>query len=174
VREKHATTRAFLERARSVKGALAGTGVSLIVNDRADVALAVDADGLHVGQDDLPPDVARRLVGPDRVLGVTARTAAEARAAERAGADYVGCSAVFATPTKTDTGPPQGIAGLCELVRAVAIPVVAIGGIDASNVGAVIDAGAGGVAVVSAILAAADPAAAARALRERIDAERRR
>ena len=161
LREKTASTRELLEQARWMRRLTRDAGVCLIVNDRIDVALAVDADGVHVGQSDMPVDTARELLGDERVLGVTAANSAEAEQARRHGADYVGSSAVFATPTKTDTGPPIGLRGLSELVRAVQLPVVAIGGIKADNAGEVIQAGAAGVAVVSAIVAADDPRAAA-------------
>jgi thiamine-phosphate pyrophosphorylase len=161
VREKQASTREFFERAGSMRRLTREAGICLIVNDRIDVALAIDADGVHLGQADMPADVARNLVGGDRILGVTAASSAEAEQGRRDGADYVGCSAVFATPTKTDTGPPIGLQGLTELVRAVPIPVVAIGGIHSGNAADVIATGAAGVAVVSAIMAADDPRAAA-------------
>ncbi len=133
----------------------------LIVNDRIDVALAVDADGVHVGQTDMPAVTARALLGDERLLGVTAADSAGAERARRDGADYIGCSAVFATPTKTDTGPPIGLRGLQDMAAAVQLPVVAIGGINAGNAAGAIRAGAAGVAVVSAIIAADDPRAAA-------------
>jgi thiamine-phosphate pyrophosphorylase len=161
VREKTASTREFLERARRMRRVTREAGVSLIVNDRIDIALAVDADGVHVGQSDMPAAESRAMIGAERVLGVTAANTEEARRAVDDGADYIGCSAVFATPTKTDTGPPIGVRGLGELCRAVAVPVVAIGGIKAGNATEVIAAGAAGVAVVSAIVSAADPREAA-------------
>jgi thiamine-phosphate pyrophosphorylase len=113
------------------------------------------------------------LLGDERVLGVTAADSAEAELAHRQGADYVGCSAVFSTPTKTDTGPPIGLRGLSELAGAVQLPVVAIGGIQAGNAAEVIRAGAAGIAVVSAIVAADDPRAAAAELASIIDQARR-
>jgi thiamine-phosphate pyrophosphorylase len=173
IREKRASTREFLDQARWMRRITREAGVYLIVNDRIDVALAVDADGVHVGQTDMPADTARALLGDERVLGVTAADSAEAELAHRQGADYVGCSAVFSTPTKTDTGPPIGLRGLSELAGAVQLPVVAIGGIQAGNAAEVIRAGAAGIAVVSAIVAADDPRAAAAELASIIDQARR-
>ncbi len=139
-------------------------GGLLIVNDRVDVALAVGADGAHVGQDDLPAPDARRLLGPDRLLGVSARTVGEAVCAARDGADYIGFGPVFPTLTKGDAGSPSGLEELRRVCAAVAIPVVAIGGIAAGNAGAVIAAGAAGVAVIAAVVGVPDSAAATRVL----------
>jgi len=119
-----------------------------------------------VGQDDMPAPLARRLLGPDRILGVSAGTVEEALQAQADGADYLGTGDVYGTPTKADAGVPIGVAGLAEVVRAVSIPVVAIGGIHAGNAAPVIHTGAAGIAVISAVVGAADPEAAARQLRE--------
>jgi thiamine-phosphate pyrophosphorylase len=146
--------------------------IPLIVNDRLDVALAIEADGAHVGQDDLPAAMARQILGPERILGVSAETVGQAQQAERDGANYLGVGDVFGTPSKPDAGSPIGIDGLAATVRAVALPVVAIGGITLDNAPAVIAVGAVGVAVISAVVGAADPAAAARQLRERISLPR--
>ncbi len=161
LREKSCGTREFLEEARAVKAALAGTGVPLIINDRLDVALAAGADGVHLGQRDMPLAEARRLAPAGWIVGVSAESVADAVQAERDGADYVGASPVFATPTKTDTASPLGLDGLRAVCAAVKIPVVAIGGIHAGNAHAVRAAGAAGLAVVSAIVAAESPRAAA-------------
>lgn len=161
LREKSCGTREFLEEARAVKAVLAGTGVPLIINDRLDVALAAGADGVHLGQRDMPLAEARRLAPSGWIIGVSAESVADAVQAEREGADYVGASPVFATPTKTDTAPPLGLDGLRAVCAAVKIPVVAIGGIHAGNAHAVRAAGAAGLAVVSAIVAAESPRAAA-------------
>ncbi|MGI8750822.1 MAG: thiamine phosphate synthase [Acidimicrobiales bacterium] len=147
---------------------LASTGVALIVNDRLDVALAAGAQGTHLGQGDLPPDRARALAGPDHVLGFSAANAAQMAPLGEwpAGTvDYLGVGPVRATATKTDAGAPIGMEGLAAACRLTSLPCVAIGGIDASNAAAAIRAGAVGVAVVSAICAAADPARAAADLR---------
>jgi thiamine-phosphate pyrophosphorylase len=165
LREKNGGTREFLEEARAVKAALEGTGVPLIINDRVDVALAAGADGVHLGQQDLPIADARRLVPQGWIIGVSAESVEDAVRAERDGADYVGASPVFATPTKMDAAPPLGLDGLRAIRAAVKIPVVAIGGIHAGNARDVVCAGADGLAVVSAIVAADDPRAAAAELR---------
>jgi len=164
-REKSATTRRMIEEARELLRRCRQAGVPFIVNDRVDVALAVDADGVHVGQDDMPAALARSLIGPKKILGVSAGTTEEARQAEADGADYVGASPVFATPTKTDAPPAIGVDGLRALASAVRIPVVAIGGMNAENAAVIRSAGAAGVAVVSAIVSAPDVEAAARAVR---------
>ncbi|MBN1887444.1 MAG: thiamine phosphate synthase [Thermoflexales bacterium] len=172
LRDKAASTREMIELGQALLAITRPAGVPLIVNDRLDVALAVEADGVHVGQDDMPASIARRLIGPDKILGVTASNSQEARQAVADGADYLGCNAVFWTPTKTDTGQPVGVEGFRDLVRAVPLPVVAIGGIKLDNAGDLIRAGAAGVAVVSAIVAAPDPQSAARALRAAVEAAR--
>lgn len=150
-------------------------GVPLIVNDRIDLAAAVDADGVHLGQSDLPPEVARDRLGSDAIVGVSASTVAEARTAEEAGADYLGIGAVYGTDSKAVSGDRDGIG--TERVRTIAdavdIPAIGIGGIDAGNAASVIEAGATGVAVVSAITAADDPAAATAEIRKAVVAARR-
>jgi thiamine-phosphate pyrophosphorylase len=167
-REKSASTRRMMEEARELRQLCRAAGVPFIVNDRIDVALAVDADGVHVGQDDMPAPLARKLIGKGRILGVSAGDVDEARKAEEQGADYVGASPVFATPTKPDAPPPVGVEGLRRMAGAVSIPVVAIGGMNAENARSIILAGAAGVAVISAIVGARDVEAAARAIREAI------
>lgn len=171
VREKTLATRPFLDEIRAVRGVLDGTGVPLFVNDRADLALAAGADGIHVGQQDLPASDARRLTGPDMHLGVSVATEEDARRAIADGADYISVSPVFLTPTKPDAEAAVGLDGLARIrTSASTAPLIAIGGIGPANVRSVIAAGADGVAVVSAIMAADDPAAAAAALRREIDA----
>jgi len=171
LREKALGARRFLEEVRELQRVLAGTGVPLFVNDRIDVALAAGADGVHVGQDDLPAAEARRLVGPSMLLGVSVATADEARRALDHGADYVSVSPVFLTPTKPDAELAVGLEGVAR-VRSVAgdAPVLAIGGINAGNARAVVAAGSDGVAVVSAVMSAPDPEAAAADLRREVDA----
>ena len=156
-----------------MQAALRGTGVPLIVNDRVDVALAIGADGVHLGQQDMSIADARRLGPPGWIIGVSAETVADAVRAEKEGADYIGVSPVFATPTKTDAAPPLGLSGLRQMRAATKIPLVAIGGIHAGNARDVIRAGADGLAVVSAIVAADDPRAAATQLRQEIEAARK-
>lgn len=168
LRCKDAQLRDFLESARRLKEALRPLQVPLIVNDRLDVALAVGADGLHVGQDDMPVADARRLMGPDAIIGLSVRTLAQAREADAGIVDYVGIGPAYATMTKSDAARPLGPDGFRAVREAVALPAVAIGGIDATNAAPLIRAGADGVAVVSAICAAANPEAAARALAESV------
>ena len=168
LREKGCSTREFMDEARLLKALLAGTGVPLFINDRLDVALAVGADGVHLGQNDLPIADARRLVGDRMIIGISAESVADAIRAEAEGADYIGASPVFTTPTKTDTAPPLGLDGLRAIRRAVQLPLVAIGGINADNAAQVLRAGADGLAVVSAIVSAPCPRTAAAGLRQRI------
>jgi thiamine-phosphate pyrophosphorylase len=169
-REKEGTTRQLVEEALALRRLTREAGVPFVVNDRLDVALAVEADGLHVGQDDMPATVARRWMGRDKIVGVSATNLQEALQAEKDGADYLGAGPVFATPTKPEAAPAMGLEGLAEICRRVSIPVVAIGGINEDNAAAVIAAGADGVAVISAIVAAPAVAVAARRLWEVITA----
>jgi thiamine-phosphate pyrophosphorylase len=173
-REKELSTLRMIQEAAEILRLCRSAGIPFIVNDRVDVALAVDADGVHVGQDDLPASVARKLIGKKKILGVSAGSTVEARRAAADGADYIGASPIFSTPTKPDAPPPLGIEGLREMTRAVKIPVVAIGGISAQNAAAMMEAGAAGVAVVSAIVSAVDPETAAGTLRAALDAVRKK
>lgn len=160
LREKNLSTADFLDLARQLKHITALHNVPLIINDRLDIALAADADGLHVGKEDLPVALARRLLGPGKILGATAANVADAMAAEQAGADYIGSGAVY--PTSTKPGKPVlPLTVLAQIKQAVQIPVVAIGGITPANAAPVLAAGVDGVAIVSAIMASADPFAAA-------------
>jgi thiamine-phosphate diphosphorylase len=172
LRGKDLPAREQLAIGRALRAITREAGVLFIVNDRVDLALALDADGVHVGQDDLPAEVARQLVGPDKIVGVSAAMIPEAIAAREAGADYLGVGAIYGTATKLDAGAPTG-PGLIGTIRgAVDLPIVGIGGIKATNAAEVIAAGAAGVAVVSAIVSAGDPEAAARDLKSRIVAAR--
>ena len=170
LREKEASALEFAAAALELLALLRPLGVPLIVNDRIDVALAAGADGVHVGQQDLSVADARRLGPPGWIVGVSAESVEDAVRAEREGADYVGASPVFATPTKADHAPPLGLAGLRALRAATKLPLVAIGGLHAGNARETIRAGADGLAVVSAIVAADDPRAAAAELRREIAA----
>jgi thiamine-phosphate pyrophosphorylase len=170
LREKTTATRAFVEEARRVRELMAPFRVPLIINDRLDVALAVGAEGIHVGQDDMPYEIARKLMGPKAIIGLSVEAWEDVERAEKQDADYLGVSPVFATPTKTDTKEPWGIEGIARIKAFSRHPLVAIGGLNASNAEAVIMAGADGVAVVSAICAASDPLAASRELTEIIAA----
>lgn len=164
LRMKDASAREMAEMARVLLVHTRAAGALLFINDRVDVALAVRADGAHVGQDDLPVAAARRIVPPGFLLGVSAETAELARAAQADGADYVGAGPVYATGSKADAGDAVGIERIAEVAAAVRIPVVGIGGITIANAPPVLAAGAAGVAVISAVMRADDPEAAVRAL----------
>ena len=168
LRGKDLPIREQLAIGRALRTITREAGVLFIVNDRLDLALALDADGVHVGQDDLPADVVRRLVGPEWIVGVSAATIAEARAARDDGADYIGVGPIWGTATKLDAGVAVGPGLIATLKAAVELPMVGIGGIGAGNAAQVIAAGGDGVAVVSAIMSADDSEAAARDLKARI------
>jgi thiamine-phosphate pyrophosphorylase len=172
VREKDLPSRAYIEQLLSVRPLLRERGIPLFVNDRLDLALAVEADGIHLGQTDLPLAMARHIAAGRLVIGVSCESVRDATEAERGGADYVSLSPVFATPTKTDTAPALGLDGVRAVRRAVRAPVVAIGGINTTNAAEVIRAGADGICVVSAIVSAPDPRAAAAALRGIVEGAR--
>ena len=169
LRDKHAEGRALLETARALKAVLDPLRVPLLVNDRADVAHAAGA-GCHVGQTDLPAEAARAILGPDAILGVSLDAPDQARSIDRDLVDYVAYGPFAATATKADAGGPIGSDGLAAVAKETMLPLVAIGGIDARNAAEAVRAGADGIAVVAAIMAADDPEAASRALRAAIDA----
>ncbi|WP_458404897.1 thiamine phosphate synthase [Methanobrevibacter sp.] len=156
IREKTADTLDFYNLALQVKEITTKYNVPLIINDRVDVALAIDADGVHVGQSDMPCDVTRKLVGPDKIVGVSAATIDEAQKAENDGADYIGTGAVFPTATKDDA-PSITKDDLKEVVDSINIPVVAIGGITLENAKELKDTGIAGLSVVSAIMSSDNP-----------------
>lgn len=162
LREKEAGSRDFYNLALALKGELLGTGVPLIINDRLDIALAVDADGLHIGQDDLPFPAARRVLGPKKIIGLSVSSREEAAEGVRLGAGYLGVGPLFATSTKPDAASPTGLELITELKKLIALPLVAIGGINIENVSAIRKAGADGVAVVSALMGCDDIEMAAR------------
>lgn len=162
LREKTLPTRAFIEEARALKDRLAPLGVPLVINDRADVALAIGADGLHVGQDDMPYAMARALMGPDKIIGMSITALDQLDAEDARAADYLGVGPIFAQATKADAAPPLGLSGLAAARRLTARPLMAIGGVAVDNARALRDAGADGLAIVSAIIAADDPQAATR------------
>ena len=170
LREKTATTHEMVELARKIHHVTKSADVPLIINDRVDVALAIEAEGVHVGPpDDMPASLARKLLGPERIVGVSAESPEIALQAVRDGADYVGVGDIYGTISKADAGKPIGLTGLKAVVDICPVPVVGIGGISPGNAAAVVEAGARGVALISAIVGAVDPAAASRELRERID-----
>ncbi|MCL2193603.1 MAG: thiamine phosphate synthase [Treponema sp.] len=168
LREKTASAHDFYQTALRVRELTARLGVPLIINDRADIALAVDADGVHVGQSDLPYEMARRIIGHDKIVGVSASNLAEALAAAEMGADYLGVGAMFATDTKGDA-KLTGIDELRQICEKVKIPVVVIGGINKDTVPLFRGAGIDGIAVVSAIVAQKDATMAARELKTLFD-----
>ena len=168
LREKTCSTREFIAEALAIRDFLNARGIALIINDRVDIAQAVGADGVHLGQSDMPLDIARSLVGDSMLVGISVESLEEAVQAEAGGADYLGVSPIYPTPTKTDTAPPLGLQGLRTIRRAVNLPLVGIGGLNQQNAAPVIQYGADGIAVVSAIVAAADPERAARQLRREI------
>jgi thiamine-phosphate pyrophosphorylase len=174
LRDKYGSTRRMIEEARAIKAALAGTGVPLVINDRVDVALVAGADGVHVGQDDMAAEDARRLLGPEAIIGLSIKTVALASAAPLDALDYAGVGGVYATTSKDNPNPPIGVAGLRDIVAAFRarrhdFPICGIAGIDAGNAAPVIEAGASGVAVISALSMQDDPEAAARTLRGIVD-----
>lgn len=156
IREKTADTLDFYNLALKVKEITTKYNVPLIINDRVDVALAVDADGVHVGQSDMPCDVTRKLIGPDKILGISAATIDEAKKAESDGADYIGTGAVFPTTTKDDA-PSVTKEELKDIVESINIPVVAIGGINLENAHELIDTGIAGLSVITAIMSSDNP-----------------
>ncbi len=168
LREKNRSARERYELGGRLREATAAEGVDLIVNDRVDLAAAIDADGVHLGQSDLPVSVAREILGDHATVGVSVSTVSEARLAAISGADYLGVGAVYGTTSKPDADTADeglGLDRLADIVESVKIPVVAIGGITPDNAADPIAAGATSVAVISAITAADDPATAARTLR---------
>lgn len=174
LRDKHGSTRAMVEEARALSAALEPKRIPLLINDRVDVALAAEAGGVHIGQDDMPPADARALLGRTAIIGLSINTVALAQAAPLDLLDYVAIGGVYGTTSKATTKTPIGIAGLREIVRTVrarkaGFPICAIAGIDRSNAGEVIDAGADGVAVISALSLTPNPEEAARNLRSVVD-----
>ena len=165
LREKTASTKEFYQLALKVKEITSKYDVSLLINDRIDIALAVDSDGVHIGQDDMPAGIARKIIGKDKILGVSASTVAEAKKAEADGADYIGSGAVFPTATKDDADSVSKLQ-LKEIVHSIDIPVVAIGGITLENADTLKDTGIAGFSVVSAIMSADNPREASQKLKE--------
>ncbi len=168
LREKSLSTKEFIEEALEVKKIIEGKNIPLIINDRVDVALAVNADGVHLGNEDMPVEIARRILGKKFIIGASAGSVLEAVEKSEKGADYIAVSPVFSTPTKPDAGSPLGLDGIRRIKESVRVPVIGIGGINRENVIDVIKSGADGVAVVSAIVSSPDPEESARELRELI------
>ncbi len=172
LRDKRAGTEGLIRIGRELMDAMRGTGVPLIVNDDIDAAIAIGADGLHVGQDDLPTKTARDRLGPDKIIGLSIEDEIVARKVDRSIVDYVGIGPVFATPTKPDHKPAIGFDGLASLVRIAGLPSVAIGGLKRDHVDPVFEAGANGIAVVSAICGQPDPESATRKISDAIKARK--
>ena len=167
LREKNISTRDFYNEALALKELCLKNNVPLIINDRLDIALAVDADGIHVGQSDMPVSVVRRILGNDKIIGLSAGSVKQAEEAVKDGADYLGVGAVFHTSTKSDAND-VGIEMLKKVRSSVKIPIVGIGGINADNIEELYGTGIDGVAVVSCIMASSDPYAAAKRLAEKV------
>jgi thiamine-phosphate pyrophosphorylase len=174
LREKDASTRAFLTLALALHPILRAAGIPLVINDRLDIALACSAEGLHLGQSDMPVKLARQWLPEGTFLGLSLENEQDLIESQDLDVDYLAVSPVFPTPTKTDIKKPWGLEGLAFARTRTSLPLVGIGGIDAANAGAVVFAGADGIAVVSAICSADDPEAAARLLRQRVDEGMRR
>lgn len=169
LREKKSNTQKFYQEALALKEALQGTGIPLIINDRLDIALAIDADGIHVGQSDMPISIVRKLLGPKKIIGLSIENLNEIKEEEVKYANYLAVSPVFSTQTKKDISQPLGLEGTRQICSHTTLPVVGIGGITLDNAAKVIQAGASGVAVVSAILGQDDITAASKNLRKVID-----
>lgn len=167
-RDKEMDTRDLLETGEALRQVARKAGAIFIINDRVDVALAVEADGVHLGDRDLPVEIARRILGKDRIIGASVANMEEARAAEQAGADYLAVGSIFASSTKPAAGPPIGLGPIRAIKQASNLPLVAIGGINAENVAQVISAGADAAAVISAVSRAPDMEQAARELASEI------
>lgn len=161
LREKECSSKEFYLQAMALKKCLKPYNIPLIINDRLDIALACDAEGLHIGQSDLPYEVARKILGKDKIIGLSVENKQDALDANKLDVDYIGISPVFDTPTKTDTAQELGLAGVHEISLVSKHPGVGIGGINNSNALKIIQAGADGISVVSAIMSAADPRTAA-------------
>ena len=168
LREKKATTREFYQEGLKIRAYLKASNIPLIINDRVDIALALDAEGVHLGQADMPIDLARKILGPRKIIGASVFTLKEAKIAEELGADYLGLSPIFVTETKPELTQHLGIKGIPLLKEAVQIPVVGIGSMSESNAYEAVKAGLDGVAVVSAICSREDPRAAAEAIKKEV------
>jgi thiamine-phosphate pyrophosphorylase len=173
-RDKKRSTKELVKIAETLQRVCRARNVPLIINDRVDIALAVGADGVHLGQRDIPVAVARALLGPARIIGATAATLDEAIAVQNEGADYLGFGHIYPTASKQKRGDPKGPAAVAEICGALTIPVIAIGGIDHKNFLPVLEAGVWGIAVIAAVCAAADPTLAARELKDGIDSKFKR
>lgn len=168
LRDKNASTARMIETGQALKAALAGSGIPLIVNDDVEAAIAIGAEGVHVGQSDMGAAIARRRVGEGMIVGVSVETEELAQGVDPSIVDYIGIGPVFATPTKPDHKQPIGFDGLARIVAAASVPAVAIGGLKAEHAGKALAAGAHGIAVVSAICGQPDPKEAARRITDEV------
>ena len=168
LREKDSTTREFFEEGLKIRDYLRSKHIPLIINDRIDIALALNADGIHLGQDDMPVDIARTMVGSNKVIGASVFSPVEAKVAEAMGADYLGLSPIFTTGTKPELTEQIGIEGIPAIRQAVNIPVVGIGSMNQANAYEAVKSGLDGVAVVSAICSQENPKAAAEAIKAEV------
>jgi thiamine-phosphate pyrophosphorylase len=166
LREKNTSTADFYKIACSLKNLLKGHNIPLIINDRLDIAIASDADGLHIGQSDMPYSVVRKILGKDKIIGLSVETIEQAREANKLDVDYIGLSPVFSTNTKTDINTPLELEGIREIASFTKHKTVAIGGINTQNTGDIIKNGADGIAVVSAIISQDSPRMAAAELKK--------
>ncbi|HSR13157.1 MAG TPA: thiamine phosphate synthase [Thermodesulfobacteriota bacterium] len=168
-RQKAGSAREMIREAAEMRKFCRGAGAVFIVNDRIDVAIASEADGVHLGQDDFPIPLARKLLGPNAIIGGSAGNMEEARRCLEEGADYVGVGPVYTTTSKEDAGPAGGLGLLEEIVKSIPLPVIAIGGITPENVLSILKTGAFGIAVISAVVCRKDPAAAAASLKRVVE-----
>ena len=171
-RQKEGATREMIRIAGEMRDLCQKAGVTFIINDRVDVAIASQADGVHLGQDDFPIPLARKLLGKKAIIGGSASDMEEAQKCLREGVDYIGFGPVYPTTSKEDAGPAAGLDAMKKIVGAVPLPVIAIGGISVNNASPLIRAGAHGIAVISAVCCQGDPAEAARCLRSLLEADR--
>jgi thiamine-phosphate pyrophosphorylase len=169
LRDKSSSALAQIELGRELRQLTRQAGALLIVNDRVDIAYAIEADGVHLGQDDVPTATARAILGPAAIIGGSAGNVTELARSLAAGVDYLGVGPMYATPSKADAGPAIGPAGLAEIRARTDLPIVGVGGIDATNLAPVFEAGADGVAIISAIMGAHDVANATRRVRTSIE-----
>ena len=172
-RQKTGSTREMILVARQMQALCRKAGVTFIVNDRLDVAMATQADGVHLGQDDFPIPLARKLLGEETVIGGSAGTLEEARKCFLEGADYIGFGPVFPTTSKEDAGPVSGLSLLGQVVQEIPLPIIAIGGITPNNILQVMEAGAYGIAVISAVCCQKDPKEAAESFRCLLESDRK-
>jgi len=170
-RQKVGATQEMIEIVRQLKQLCMDSGVTLVVNDRIDVAIAAEADGVHLGQEDFPIPLARKLLGESRIIGGSAATLEEAQKCLAEGADYIGFGPVYPTKSKEDADPVTGINLLKQAVATISLPIIAIGGISVENMPEVIRAGAQGIAVISAVCCQEDPEQSTRALRQALQTE---